>query len=97
MPRESEMKLNQNSRGVWRSRWGFILASTGAAVGLGNIWRFPYIAGENSGGLFVLIYLGFILLVGLPILVEPRQQASTWANAPGHCYPPSLRDLAVGA
>ena len=56
-------------RGHWNSRLGFILAAAGSAVGLGNIWKFPYIAGENGGGIFVLIYLGFIALIGLPIMI----------------------------
>ncbi|MDP6987237.1 MAG: sodium-dependent transporter [Phycisphaerales bacterium] len=56
-------------RAHWRSRTGFILAAAGSAVGLGNIWKFPYITGENGGGLFVLIYLVCIALVGLPILI----------------------------
>ncbi|MCH2136937.1 MAG: sodium-dependent transporter [Phycisphaerales bacterium] len=57
------------TRGSWGGRIGFILAATGSAVGLGNIWKFPYITGENGGGLFVLIYLACIALVGLPILI----------------------------
>ena len=60
---------NGASRGHWGGRIGFILAAAGSAVGLGNIWKFPYITGENGGGLFVLIYLVCILLVGLPILI----------------------------
>ncbi|PKN54351.1 MAG: hypothetical protein CVU56_27050 [Deltaproteobacteria bacterium HGW-Deltaproteobacteria-14] len=56
-------------RGQWGSRVGFILAAAGSAVGLGNIWKFPYITGENGGGLFVLVYLVCIALVGLPIMV----------------------------
>ncbi|ACY16646.1 sodium-dependent transporter [Haliangium ochraceum] len=55
-------------RGQWGSRLGFILAAAGSAVGLGNIWKFPYITGENGGGFFVLIYLVCIALVGLPIM-----------------------------
>jgi len=55
--------------GQWSSRWAFILAATGSAVGLGNIWKFPYMAGQNGGGAFVLIYLLCILLVGLPIMM----------------------------
>lgn len=55
--------------GVWGSRWTFVMAATGSAVGLGNIWKFPYIAGENGGGAFVLVYLLCILLVGIPIMV----------------------------
>jgi NSS family neurotransmitter:Na+ symporter len=52
----------------WSSRSAFVLAAVGAAVGLGNIWRFPFIAGENGGGAFVLLYVGFVLLLGIPIL-----------------------------
>ena len=55
--------------GVWTSRWIFVLAATGSAVGLGNLWRFPYIAGENGGGAFVLVYLLCIVIVGLPIMI----------------------------
>lgn len=54
--------------GMWSSRLMFVLAATGSAVGLGNIWRFPYITSENGGGAFVLVYLACIVLVGLPIL-----------------------------
>jgi NSS family neurotransmitter:Na+ symporter len=54
---------------MWSSRLMFILAAAGSAVGLGNIWRFPYLAGENGGGVFVLAYLGCIALIGLPILI----------------------------
>lgn len=56
-------------RGQWTSRTGFILAAAGSAVGLGNIWKFPYITGENGGGLFVLIYLVCIAIVGIPIMM----------------------------
>lgn len=52
----------------FRSRLGFILVSAGCAIGIGNVWKFPYIAGENGGGLFVLIYLLFLLMMGIPIL-----------------------------
>jgi len=55
--------------GMWSSRTAFILAATGSAVGLGNIWRFPYMASDNGGGAFVLIYLACIAVVGLPILM----------------------------
>lgn len=56
-------------RGQWNSRLGFILAAAGSAVGLGNIWKFPYVTGENGGGWFVLIYLACILVVGLPVMM----------------------------
>lgn len=53
----------------WTSQMGFILATSGAAVGLGNIWMFPYVTGMNGGAAFVLVYLLCILLVGLPVMV----------------------------
>ncbi len=55
--------------GQWSSRWIFILAATGSAVGLGNIWKFPYITGENGGGAFVLVYLACIAVIGIPIMM----------------------------
>ena len=58
-----------NSSPHWSNRLAFILAATGSAVGLGNIWKFPYITGENGGGAFVLVYLGCISLVGLPLMM----------------------------
>ena len=55
-------------RGQWGSRLGFVLAAAGSAVGLGNLWKFPYVTGENGGGAFVLIYLAGVVLVGLPVM-----------------------------
>lgn len=55
--------------GEWSSRFAFILAATGSAVGLGNIWKFPYITGENGGGAFVIVYLLCVLAIGLPIMI----------------------------
>lgn len=55
--------------GTWSSRWTFILAAAGSAIGLGNLWKFPYIAGANGGGAFVLVYLLCIALVGIPIMI----------------------------
>ena len=51
------------------SRIGFILISAGCAIGLGNVWRFPFITGENGGGAFVLVYLLCVALVGLPVML----------------------------
>lgn len=53
----------------WGNRLGFILAAAGSAVGLGNIWKFPYITGENGGAAFIIIYLICILIIGLPVLI----------------------------
>ena len=60
----------QSTDGRWSSRWLFVLAAAGSAVGLGNIWKFPYIAGENGGGAFVLIYLVCVAFVGAPIMIS---------------------------
>jgi NSS family neurotransmitter:Na+ symporter len=57
-------------RGLWTSRMGFIMASAGSAVGLGNIWKFPYIAGMHGGGAFVLFFIFCIITVGIPIMVS---------------------------
>ncbi|MDH3533120.1 MAG: sodium-dependent transporter [Gammaproteobacteria bacterium] len=56
--------------GNWSSRLAFILAVTGSAVGLGNIWKFPYVAGQNGGGAFVLVYLACVALIGLPVMMS---------------------------
>jgi NSS family neurotransmitter:Na+ symporter len=56
--------------GEWSSRLAFTLAATGSAVGLGNIWKFPYITGENGGGAFVLVYLACIAIIGIPIMMS---------------------------
>ena len=58
------------SHGTWIGKWTFILAATGSAVGLGNIWGFPYKAGTNGGGAFVLIYLLCIVMIGIPIMIS---------------------------
>ena len=56
-------------RGEWSGKLGFILAAAGSAVGLGNLWKFPYICYENNGGAFVLIYIAAVILVGFPIMM----------------------------
>ncbi len=57
------------SRGQWSGKLGFILAATGSAIGLGNLWKFPYITYENNGGAFVLVYIAMVLAVGIPIMI----------------------------
>lgn len=59
----------EGAREHWGNKFGFILAAAGSAVGLGNIWKFPYITGENGGAAFIIIYLLCILLIGLPVLI----------------------------
>jgi neurotransmitter:Na+ symporter, NSS family len=58
----------EQQRGQWSGKMGFILAAAGSAVGLGNLWKFPYITLENDGGAFVLVYIAAIILVGMPIM-----------------------------
>lgn len=77
----------------WTTRTAFILAAIGSAVGLGNLWKFPYITGENGGGAFVLVYLGCILLVGLPVLI-----AEITLGKRGQANPPqAMANLALEA
>lgn len=63
------MKAADETREHWSGPVGFVLAAVGSAVGLGNVWKFPYITGVNGGGAFVLVYLGCIAMVGLPLLI----------------------------
>ena len=63
------MANTKSIHGEWSSRFAYILAATGSAVGLGNIWKFPYITGENGGGAFVLVYLGCVIAIGIPIMM----------------------------
>ena len=59
----------QKQRETLGSRLGFLLLSAGCAIGLGNVWRFPYITGKYGGAAFVLIYLVFLVILGLPVMV----------------------------
>jgi neurotransmitter:Na+ symporter, NSS family len=65
------MSLQGNDgRDGFTSKFGILCATAGSAIGLGNIWRFPYVVGENGGGAFLLVYLGFILLLGIPVMLS---------------------------
>lgn len=61
--------LEQQAREQWKTRSGFMLAAMGSAIGLGNIWKFPYITGENGGAAFIIVYLICIALIGIPIML----------------------------
>lgn len=63
------MAIKKSIHGEWSSRFAYILAATGSAVGLGNIWKFPYITGENGGGAFVLVYIACVIAIGIPIMI----------------------------
>lgn len=67
--KSGQAPTNDSERTAWTSRTAFIFASIGFAVGLGNIWRFPYMVGENGGSAFVLVYLLCVFIIGIPILV----------------------------
>ena len=85
------MALGSDSgRGMWSNRWLFVLAAAGSAVGLGNIWKFPYITGENGGGAFVLIYLVCVAFVGIPIMVAEVMLGRKGRGSPIH----TMRGLA---
>ena len=77
-----EIQRKLKSHGAWVGKWTFILAATGSAVGLGNIWGFPYKAGTNGGGAFVLIYLGCILIIGIPIMISEIILGRRSGNSP---------------
>jgi len=85
--------VNSATRDLWSSRAGFILATTGAAVGLGNVWRFPYITGENGGGAFVLVYIVCVCLIGVPLMMAEFFIGRRGASSPSA----SFRRLAVEA
>ena len=73
---------NRNTSSQWHSSVGFIAAAAGSAVGLGNIWKFPYITGENGGGTFVLFYLLCIVVLGLPIMIAEVMIGRTTQSSP---------------
>ncbi len=84
------MALQQKGmHGTWVSRWTFIMAATGSAVGLGNMWKFPYVAGSNGGGAFVLVYLACILLVGVPVMMAEVMLGRHGRKSPVN----SMRDI----
>jgi NSS family neurotransmitter:Na+ symporter len=76
------MEASLKQRSHWGSRIGFILAAAGSAVGLGNIWKFPYVTGENGGGIFVLVYLACVVLVGLPVMIAEILIGRTTQSSP---------------
>ena len=87
----SERDTSQH--GMWSSGWLFVLAAAGSAVGLGNIWKFPYITGEYGGGAFVLVYLVCIAAIGIPVMMS-----EVFVGRSGRMSPiNSLRHVAISA
>lgn len=78
------MNIKNTISSRWSSRLSFVLASAAAAVGLGNIWKFPYVMGENGGGAFVLIYLLCIAFIGLPIMMAEVVIGRRGRHSPGY-------------
>ena len=62
--------MTDSNRGSFGSKIGLILATAGGAVGLGNVWRFPYMAGQEGGAAFILVYIGCVLLLGIPCMIS---------------------------
>jgi NSS family neurotransmitter:Na+ symporter len=73
-------------RATWSSRLGFVFAAAGSAVGLGNIWRFPYIAGENGGAAFLFVYLICLILIGFPVLICELLIGRTTQTSPSGAF-----------
>lgn len=70
----------------FKSRLGFILISAGCAIGIGNVWKFPYVTGQNGGGIFVLFYLFFLIAVGVPVLTMEFAVGRASRKSPVCCY-----------
>ena len=86
-------RVSSDSGQTWSSGFTFILAAVGAAVGLGNIWKFPFVVGVSGGGAFVLVYLGCVVFVAIPILI-----AELWLGRRGGQSPPiAMRSVAEKA
>lgn len=68
------------------SRLGFILISAGCAIGIGNVWKFPYMAGQYGGGIFVLIYLFFLLILGIPVMTMEFSLGRASQKSPARMY-----------
>ena len=71
----------EERRETWGSRGGFILAAVGSAVGLGNVWRFPYEAYSNGGGAFLIPYIVAMVVVGIPLLIMESSKGASFRTA----------------
>lgn len=79
------MSHKEHKRDVFSSKFGIVAAAAGSAIGLGNIWRFPYMTGENGGAAFLFIYLFFVLALGVPVMLsEFIIGRKSQANFSGH-------------
>ncbi len=76
------MKTNNQ----WASKLGFIMATAGAAIGLGNLWKFPYLMGRNGGGAFLAVYLLFICILGVPVMMVEMSLGRKTRHDPVQAY-----------
>lgn len=76
----------ENQREHLGSRLGFILLSAGCAIGIGNVWKFPWLVGQYGGGAFVLIYLVFLLLMGVPVMTMEFAMGRAAQKSPVKMY-----------
>ena len=79
----------------WKSSTSFIFAGASAAIGLGNIWRFPYLVGENGGGAFVIIYLICVVVIGLPLLMAEMSLGRMGRGHPAHAFKTMAKQSSV--
>jgi NSS family neurotransmitter:Na+ symporter len=82
--------MSNQQREQFSSRLGFIFMAAGCAIGLGNVWRFPYVAGQYGGGLFVLLYIFFLFILGFPVLMMELALGRGGRST----YPGAFRNLA---
>ena len=75
-----------NNREKLGSRLGFILLSAGCAIGVGNVWKFPCVAGANGGGIFVLLYLLFLIILGVPVMAMEFSMGRASQKSPTQMY-----------
>ena len=78
--------MGNTERETLGSRLGFILLSAGCAIGIGNVWKFPYLAGENGGGAFVVIYLLFLVIMGVPVMTMEFAMGRAARKSPVRMY-----------
>ena len=74
------------TKNLWASKLGFIMATAGAAIGLGNLWKFPYLMGRNGGFPFLMAYLFFILVLGLPVMITEMSLGRKTRHDPVQAY-----------
>ena len=77
---------HHKQRGQWATKFGFILATAGAAIGLGNLWKFPYLMGRNGGFAFLVVYLVFIVALGLPVMITEMSIGRMTQQNPVNAY-----------